>query len=119
MRVRLSHVMLDANDPEALAPFWAELLGVEVAARVDDGRFIFLAAGDDVPAFGLQKVPEPKETKNRVHVDLEVDDVEEVTRWVRAHGGSRVAEHRLGDLRWRIMADPEGNEFCIVPRSDG
>ena len=119
MRVRLSHVMLDASDPGSLAPFWTELLGVQIAASVDEGRFVFRTPSDDVPAFGLQKVPEPKETKNRVHVDLEVDDLEEVTRWVRAHGGSRVADHRLGDLRWRIMADPEGNEFCLVPRGDG
>jgi predicted enzyme related to lactoylglutathione lyase len=115
--VRLSHVMIDALDPEALASFWAVLLGVEVAARVDGGRFVFLTASEGVPAFGLQRVPEPKESKNRVHVDLEVEDLDEATRWIRAHGGSKVAEHRLGDFHWRIVADPEGNEFCIVPRS--
>ena len=115
MKIRISHVMIDALDPEALAPFWAELLGVEIAARVDEGRFVFLASTQGVPALGLQRVPEPKETKNRVHVDLEVDDIEEATRWVRGHGGSRVADHRLGDFHWRVMADPEGNEFCLVP----
>jgi predicted enzyme related to lactoylglutathione lyase len=52
-----------------------------------------------------------------VHVDLEVDDLEAWTRWVRRHGGSRVADHQTAGIYWRIMADPEGNEFCLVPRS--
>jgi predicted enzyme related to lactoylglutathione lyase len=113
--IRLGHVMIDALDPDALARFWCELLGVEVARRVDDGRFVFLSPAEGVPAFGIQRVPEPKEAKNRVHVDLAVDDLDETTHWIRGHGGSRVADHRLGDLHWRVMADPEGNEFCIVP----
>lgn len=117
MRVRLSHVMIDALDPEGLAPFWAGLLGTEVASRADGGRFVFLRGTEDTPAFGIQRVPERKETKNRVHVDLEVEDLEAATRWVREHGGSRVADHRLGDFHWRILADPEGNEFCVVPRA--
>lgn len=86
--VRLSHVMIDARDPDALATFWTGLLDTEVEARVDDERFVFLRATEGVPAIGLQRVSEPKETKNRVHV------------------------------AWRVMADPEGNEFCIVPGSD-
>ena len=75
---------------------------------------MFLGATEDAPAIGVQRVPERKETKNRVHVDLEVEDLEAATRWIRGHGGSRVADHRLGDLHWRVMADPEGNEFCVV-----
>jgi len=119
MRIRISHVMIDALDPDALAPFWAELLGVEVATRVDEGRFVFLSAAEGAPAIGLQRVPERKETKNRVHVDLEVEDLDAAVTWVRSHGGSRVADHRLGDFHWRVMADPEGNEFCLVPASGG
>jgi predicted enzyme related to lactoylglutathione lyase len=52
-------------------------------------------------------------------MDLQVDDVEAMTRWVRQHGGSRVADHEAAGIRWRIMADPEGNEFCLVPRPEG
>ena len=113
--VRLSHVIIDALDPEALATFWCGLLETEVAARIDGGRFVFLRAMEGQPAIGIQRVPEPKSTKNRVHVDLEVGDLEATTRWVRTHGGSRVADHRLGDFHWRVVADPEGNEFCLVP----
>ena len=117
MRVRLSHVMIDALDPEGVASFWAELLGTQITARVDGGRFVFLGATENTPAIGVQRVAERKETKNRVHVDLEVEDLEAATRWIRGHGGSRVADHRLGDLHWRVMADPEGNEFCVVPKA--
>jgi predicted enzyme related to lactoylglutathione lyase len=114
---RISHVMIDARDPESIARFWAALLVTEVEYRFDDGRFVFLAAGEHGPGIGIQRVPESKVTKNRVHVDLEVDDLEESTRWVRQHGGSRVADHQAAGVHWRIMADPEGNEFCLVPRS--
>ena len=118
--VRISHVMLDAADPEALAPFWCGLLGTEIAARFDGDRFVFLRpAGEAEPALGIQKVPEPKTIKNRMHVDLEVDDLEASTRWVRRHGGSRIADRETAGVHWRVMADPEGNEFCLVPRSQG
>jgi predicted enzyme related to lactoylglutathione lyase len=113
---RISHVMIDARDPEALARFWTALLDTDVEYRFDEGRFVFLAGGEHGPAIGIQRVPESKVTKNRVHVDLEVDDVEAWTRSVRQHGGSRVADHQTAGIHWRIMADPEGNEFCLVPR---
>jgi predicted enzyme related to lactoylglutathione lyase len=115
VKVRLSHVVIDALDPDALAAFWAALLETEVVSRVDGGRFVFLGATEGSPSIGIQRVPERKETKNRVHVDLEVRDVAESTLWVREHGGTRIADHRLGGLHWRVMADPEGNEFCLVP----
>ena len=113
---RLSHVMIDSVEPEGIAPFWCGLLQTEVERTFDGGRFVFLRATEGAPAIGIQLVPERKDTKNRVHVDLEVDDLAASTRWVRAHGGARVADHRVGDVHWRVMADPEGNEFCLVPR---
>lgn len=114
---RISHVMIDATDPEAVARFWCALLSTEVENRFDEGRFVFLSRGDHGPAIGIQRVPETKVTKNRVHVDIEVDDIEEWTRWVRQHGGHRVADHQAAGAHWRIMADPEGNEFCLVPQN--
>ena len=114
-RPRISHVMIDSQDPDALAGFWCGLLSTEVESRFDDGRFVFLAAGPHGPSIGIQRVPEAKVTKNRVHVDVTVDDLGEWTRWVRRHGGSRVADHQAAGVHWRIMADPDGNEFCLVP----
>jgi predicted enzyme related to lactoylglutathione lyase len=68
------------------------------------------------PGIALQRVPEPKRGKNRVHLDIEVDDVDAATDRVEALGGRRasavdVSEH---GYNWRVMADPEGNEFCLI-----
>ena len=116
---RISHVMIDANDAEVVAGFWAGLLRTELSSTFDDGRFVFLAVGDYGPSVGIQRVPERKVTKNRVHLDLEVEDLDETTRWVHEHGGSTVADHETDGVRWRIVADPEGNELCLVPRRAG
>jgi len=113
-RARLLHVMVDCRDPRRLASFWCELLGVEVAGELDDA-FVFLTAPDpDAAAMAFQRVPEDKIQKNRVHPDLAVEDLEEVTAWVEANGGSLVAEHDRGGARWNVATDPEGNEFCLV-----
>lgn len=71
-------------------------------------------AGDAVaPAF--QRMPEPKVVKNRTHVDLRLDDLEAVTALVEELGGARLADHEEEGFRWRVMRDPEGNEFCLMP----
>ena len=90
-RGRVVHVMIDCHDFRAVVPFWCELLGVEVAAEFGEA-FVFLTApSPDAVAIGFQRVPEGKVVKNRVHPDLEVDDLEEVTAWISANGGALVA----------------------------
>jgi predicted enzyme related to lactoylglutathione lyase len=110
---RISFATLDANDPERLATFWAELLGTSVEERSDGGRFVFLA-----PVHGhllaFQRVPEPKLGKNRMHLDVRVEDLEAATEAVVALGGSwEGQELELDDATWRTLRDPEGNEFDI------
>ena len=116
---RLAYVVLDTVDPEKLVPFWTELLGVEVTARVADGQYVILGTpspATGAPALSFQRVPEGKSAKNRMHLDLEVDDLEAATQAILAMGGSWDGETReLGGYRWRCVADPEGNEFDIVP----
>lgn len=115
-RGTLRYVVIDCIDPEALAAFWAELLGVEIAGRFGEGTYVFLeAASDGAPRFAFQRVPEPKIAKNRVHVDLTVDDLEAVTSWLESHGGERASDHEEDGYRWRVALDPEGNELCLVP----
>ena len=106
---------LDSDQPEALAAFWAEVLGYKSLGGF--GAFWPLVPTDEnEPMFVIQQVAEPKQGKNRMHLDLHVDDVDsEVTR-LEALGAQRVtrtavAEH---DHQWFVMADPEGNEFCVV-----
>lgn len=118
-RANLAYVVLDTVDPEKLAPFWAELLGLEVTARVADGQYLVLgtpAPETGAPALAFQRVPEGKSVKNRMHLDLAVDDLEATTERILSMGGSWDGQTRqLGDYRWRCVADPEGNEFDIVP----
>ena len=114
-----AHVVLDCEDPEALAPFWCELLGVKVLSIYEDGRHLILAPTKEGFVIGLQQVPEPKVGKNRMHVDVMVEDLDEGTAKAEALGGrwaepgiTRHLEDFEGSL-WRCLLDPEGNEFCI------
>lgn len=116
----VNYVVVDCADPERLAAFWSELLGVEIAGRFGEGTYVFLARQvDGAPSVAFQRVPEDKTVKNRVHLDLTVENLEAVTSWVLARGGSRYADHEEEDYRWRVMRDPDGNEFCLVPRQQG
>lgn len=116
-RLHPHNVVIDCADHDVVIPFWTAALGW-TAHRIND-QFIALRAPDDEPAgFDIlfQKVPEPKVMKNRAHIDFDAADMEaEVARLV-ALGGSVVAAHSVEDFRWTIVADPEGNEFCVSIR---
>ncbi|MGH2759815.1 MAG: VOC family protein [Actinomycetota bacterium] len=106
-------LVLDCSDPQALAPFWAAALGYEVIADV--GNYVMLlAANRQGPKLLLQRVPEDKTTKNRVHFDVETADIESMANELESIGARRMgavqAEH---GSRWIVMNDPEGNEFCV------
>ena len=115
---RLGWLQIDCHDPIRLAAFWGTVFGREI----DDSfgappHYVVLAtAGPDHPPIGFQHVPEPKTVKNRLHFDIRVDDIEQATAQIEALGGQRLPLedfHEYG-FRWRVMADPEGNEFCLV-----
>ena len=109
-------VTLDCADPESLAEFWAEIMEVEIEGRW--GEYVILAPQPRRGVrLGLQKVPEPKVGKNRMHVDLMVRHLDASKQKVEELGGSPVEEHRDTDYHWWVMADPEGNEFCIIAGS--
>lgn len=112
-------IVIDSVDPGRIAPFWSTLLGTEIWGWFGDD-YLTLREADGVPAIAFQRVPEPKSTKNRVHVDLQVEDLDDAIGRIQELGGSIVSEIReLEGYRWRVMADPEGNEFCIAPREQG
>jgi predicted enzyme related to lactoylglutathione lyase len=79
-----------------------------------------LTTDGGAPPVAFQRVPESKSVKNRLHVDLEVDDLDRAFAKIAALGGSAISDilQMPGGYRWRVMADPEGNEFCIVPRDE-
>jgi hypothetical protein len=104
-------VVVDCHDPAHLAAFWSALLGRGIASSHD--RWVDLEWS---PRFGIgmsfQAVPEPKQAKNRLHLDVFCVDVESEISRVETLGGRRA------DITARnavVMLDPEGNEFCLVP----
>jgi predicted enzyme related to lactoylglutathione lyase len=113
----LSTIVFDCADPELLARFWGELLGVAVAYR--DPTWVALERTPQGGRVAFQPVPEPKAVKNRVHVDLLVDELVDSTAAAVAIGattvGGVVAEHNGS---YQVLRDPEGNEFCLVTAED-
>ena len=98
-------------------PFWEATLGW-TAHRINDQFVALRAPADEAIGFDIlfQKVPEPKVAKNRAHIDFDADDMDaEVARLVGL-GGTVRDQHSLGAFRWTIVADPEGNEFCVTIR---
>ncbi|MGA9776255.1 MAG: VOC family protein [Candidatus Dormiibacterota bacterium] len=107
-------VGIDCRDPFALAPFWLEALGY-LEARGDGLPYLDLVPPPGAVAVFLQRVPEPKQVKNRLHLDLFVGDPEELVDRL-CHLGARRLGPPLGDTErwdWQLLADPEGNEFCV------
>ena len=106
MPASVGFLVIDTADPDLLVPFWCGLLGVEVADTIGDGQFVVLSPASDGLTVGFQRVPEAKDGKNRLHLDLVVEALG--GRWLEP-GSTR----ELEGFRWRLMADPEGNEFDI------
>ena len=115
---RLGMIVVDCPDPERLAPFWCEVLGVGIKSRLGDPpEFVTLELAEPgAVQVGLQRVPEPKSTKNRLHFDIDVDDVDAACERIEQLGGRRRDDHDFHEFgsSWRRMADPEGNEFCLI-----
>jgi predicted enzyme related to lactoylglutathione lyase len=109
MRIELT---LDCNDLETMAAFWSAALGYRRAPDRFEGYIALEGTGR--PPLTLQRVPEPKRAKNRLHLDLLVADPEtEIARLERL--GARALERRTGyGTRWSVLSDPEGNEFCVA-----
>ena len=112
MRTSISGSTFDCGDPEALAKFWAELLGYDIAESSPEGALI-VADTDGGFWIWFQKVPEGKRSKNRFHLDLRTDDLEREVARAESMGATTVARHGHDAWVWRVMQDPEGNEFCL------
>lgn len=113
-------LVLDCHDPEALAPFWADALGYVTLGGVEN-YVLLVPDGRSGPKLLLQRVPEDKAVKNRMHLDIEVPDIDAVADRLEQRGARRLsagvqAEH---GSRWILMADPEGNEFCVCDGGAG
>jgi hypothetical protein len=107
-------IVIDCADPEALAEFWAEALAYRKAGLFEP-YFVLLPPVRSYPPVVLQRVPEPKTAKARIHFDLRVDDIETEARRLEGLGAHRIDIGQGENPGWIAMADPEGNEFCVCP----
>lgn len=118
MTSRLACVVIDATDPTTLAEFWKEVLGWVVVEEYDTGVSLS-APGTQMPTLDILRVSEAKAVKNRLHLDLRADGSTTAAELERllALGARQVDVGQGRDVTWVVLADPEGNEFCLLQRS--
>ena len=114
--VRFHQLVIDCADPRALARFWMRFTGLEAGSADDD--WCSIRSSDGRTRIAFQKVPELKAGKNRLHVDFAADDEEAAARRIEAIGASRRWVSEDPQDPFVVLADPEGNEFCIVRNVD-
>jgi predicted enzyme related to lactoylglutathione lyase len=113
-------LVLDCADPDALGRFWARALGLQRLGAA--GSYVLLASpSGELPKLLLQRVGEPKAVKNRMHLDIETADIDTEVKRLEAIGAHRLEQDARMEhgSRWVIMADPEGNEFCVCDGGAG
>jgi predicted enzyme related to lactoylglutathione lyase len=107
-------VTIDCHDPERLAQFWSSLLGRGTSVPLP-GWIRLDGASDAEAVINFQPVPEPKRDKARIHLDITVDAIGAAIRRVEELGGAGTGQrHHYVEGVVAVMADPEGNEFCLV-----
>ena len=117
MALEWEQALVDAGDPVALGRWWAEALGWVVVNDAAD-EFEIRPAPDRLPGIVFLPVPEPKTQKNRLHLDFRPDDRDaEVDRLVAL--GARHVDIGQGEQTWVVLADPEGNEVCVLSSTPG
>ncbi|CAM5247362.1 lactoylglutathione lyase [Streptomyces spiroverticillatus] len=126
MTSKFTEIAIDCADPVGLARFWCAVLGYEVRAEEGDGEYVSIGSpavpegrkrpGPVPPTLAFARVPEGKTGKNRLHIDVNPTDCDqeaEVARLLTL--GARPADvGQTGEESWVILADPEGNEFCVL-----
>jgi predicted enzyme related to lactoylglutathione lyase len=115
MPVTLHHVVVDTHDLPGLARFWSQALDWKILSE-RDGEIVI---GPDVNApvgMCFMPVSDPKTVKNRVHLDVttEAADRDAEIERLLALGARRVDIGQTGEESWTVLADPEGNEFCVI-----
>ena len=113
MSLSLEMITADCSDPRRLARWWAEAVGGAVV-DLPGGDFV-LVAREGWPALGFQRVDAPTPGKNRVHLDLMASDLDAEVQRLVGLGATETGRHSVdGGFRWVVLADPDGNAFCVA-----
>ena len=118
MGSRFTELVIDCADPGRVADFWARVLDYDVIDRGPEGEVEIAGKLSGAPTLVFVPVPEPKTVKNRVHIDVNPTATDHETELERllALGAQRVDVGQTAEVSWVVLADPEGNEFCLLRR---
>ncbi|MEE8599962.1 VOC family protein [Euzebya tangerina] len=112
MTLRWEQLVVQALDPSTLGRWWCEVLDW-VVVNDDPLEFEIRLSADQTPGLLFLQVSSPKRAQNRLHLDFRPDDqAQEVERILSL--GAQVADVGQGEASWRVLLDPEGNEFCVL-----
>jgi catechol 2,3-dioxygenase-like lactoylglutathione lyase family enzyme len=119
MASRIGELVLGCREPEVLARFWCEVLDFVVLDRLEDGSMEIgprEGFGGPQPTLFLSRRDEPEPGKSRLHIDVNATDRDQDAELERLLGlGARRADiGQTGEESWHVLADPEGNEFCLL-----
>ena len=118
MSIRIQGVAIAAVDPRTLGEWWSTALGWPTTFEEGDDFIVVAPKGSDQSDLVFLKVLDAKVVKNRVHLDLTPDDQNAEVARFEALGATRVNVGQGADASWIVLADPEGNEFCILRPDD-
>ncbi|HEY0185848.1 MAG TPA: VOC family protein [Cellulomonas sp.] len=113
--LKLGMITFDTTDAVALAGWWARQVGGEVQDG-NGGWFVTVALPDGGPVLGFQKVADPTPGKNRIHLDLNVPDRAATAAALLTDGATLIAEQEMPGFGWTVLADPDGNQFCLAQK---
>lgn len=113
MGLRIDWIVIDCQNPRELARFWREALNYEELENDDPNEVLLVPRDGSRRRLLLGKDPDQKVVKNRLHLDLRPDDRDAEVARLEGLGAKRV-DIGQGDVTWVVMADPEGNEFCVL-----
>ncbi|MDQ0824041.1 putative enzyme related to lactoylglutathione lyase [Arthrobacter sp. B2I5] len=118
MSLRIQALAIDSTDPRVPAAFWEEALGWRRTHEEDDEIVLEPPAGSPedgvLPDLLFLKVPERKELKNRLHLDLRPEDQDAEVARLEELGARQISVGQGAAATWVVMADPDGNEFCVL-----
>ena len=120
MANRITTIVVDCREPRKLADFYCQVLGYEVGDEEDDGSVEIGPPGaapkGPVPTLLFQAVPDPTPGKNRLHLDVNATDRDQDAELARllALGATPADVGQTGEESWHVLADPEGNVFCLL-----
>lgn len=121
MTLRIEQLTVDSRDTMAQARFWAAVLDVDVDQESDQEESYIAPAdsppGSFVPGILFLRVPETKSIKNRLHLCLRPENQETEVARLESLGARRADIGQDDSVTWVVMADPEGNEFCVLSAS--